>query len=84
MLEILADEKLVLACLLHPETPQTVSEETKLSAFIVRDIIRTLHHHRYIKATNSPLKNLSMFDADAFLNTKFQLTAKGIQALQTP
>jgi hypothetical protein len=22
--------------------------------------------------------------ADAFLNTKFQLTAKGIQALQTP
>ncbi len=83
-MEILTDEKIVLSCLLHPETPQTVSEETRLSAFIVRDIINNLHHHRYIKATNSPLKNLSMFDADAFLNTKFQLTAKGIQALQTP
>ena len=84
MIEILADEKLVLSCLLHPETPEIVAEETKLSPFVVRYIIRNLHHHRFIKATNGPLKNLSMFDADAFRSTKFQLTAKGIQALQIP
>jgi len=84
MIEILSDEKKVLSCLIHPETPQIVVEETKLTPFVVRDIIRNLHHHRYIKATNGPNRNLSMFDADAFTTTKFQLTAKGLQALQTP
>jgi hypothetical protein len=83
-MEILSDEKKVLSCLIHPETPQTVAEETKLSAFVVRDIVRNLHHHRYIKSINGPNRNLSMFDADAFATTKFQLTAKGLQALQTP
>ncbi len=81
MLEILQDELKVLACLIHPETPQTVTDETQLPSFVVKDILKTLHHHRYIKAVNGPLRNLSMFDADGFVSTRFQLTAKGLEAL---
>lgn len=81
MLEILEDERKVLSCLIHPETPQTVTDETQIPSFIVKDILKTLHHHRFIKTVNGPLKNLSMFDADGFNSTRFQLTAKGIEAL---
>lgn len=77
MFEVGHDERKVLLCLIHAETPLTVMEDTGLAPNITIDIIRQLHHYRFIKAIDKNNQVLSSFDVDKIKKTRFQLTAKG-------
>jgi hypothetical protein len=71
----------VLLCLIHAETPITVMEDTGIQINVTVDIIRQLHHYRYIKAIGKDDKVLSSFDIDKIRKTRFQLTAKGFDEI---
>ncbi len=81
MFEIGDDERKVLLCLIHAETPMTVVEDTGLAANVTIDIIRQLHHYRYIKAIGNNNQVMSNFDVDKIRKTRFQLTAKGFNEI---
>ncbi|MEI8101476.1 MAG: hypothetical protein WCH09_07940 [Bacteroidota bacterium] len=81
MFEIGDDERKVLLCLIHAETPITVMEDTGIQINVTVDIIRQLHHYRYIKAIGKDDKVLSSFDIDKIRKTRFQLTAKGFDEI---
>jgi cell division FtsZ-interacting protein ZapD len=81
MFEIGDDERKVLLCLIHAETPLTVVEDTSLAVNVVIDIIRQLHHYRYIKAIGSNNQVMGNFDVDKIRITRFQLTAKGFNEI---
>jgi hypothetical protein len=81
MFEIGDDERRVLLCLIHAETPITVMEDTGIQINVTVDIIRQLHHYRYIKAIGKDDKVLSSFDIDKIRKTRFQLTAKGFDEI---
>jgi hypothetical protein len=81
MFEIGDDERKVLLCLIHAETPITVMEDTGIQINVTIDIIRQLHHYRYIKAIGKDDKVLSSFDIDKIRKTRFQLTAKGFDEI---
>jgi len=81
MFEIGDDERKVLLCLIHAETPFTVMEDTGIQINVTVDIIRQLHHYRYIKAIGKDDKVLSSFDIDKIRKTRFQLTAKGFDEI---
>ena len=81
MFEIGDDERKVLLCLIHAETPITVMEDTGIQINVTIDIIRQLHHYRYIKAIGKDDKVLSSFDIDKSRKTRFQLTAKGFDEI---
>ncbi len=81
MFEIGDDEKKVLLCFIHAETPMTVVEDTGLQVNVTIDIIRQLHHYRYIKAIDKNNQVLGSFDIDKIRKTKFQLTAKGFNEI---
>ena len=81
MFEIGDDERKVLLCLIHAETPSTVMEDTGIQINVTVDIIRQLHHYRYIKAIGKDDKVLSSFDIDKIRKTRFQLTAKGFDEI---
>lgn len=81
MIEIGKDERKVLICLIHAETPITVVEDTALPVNVAIDIIRQLHHYRFIKAMGKNNQAIGMFDADAIKRTHFQLTAKGFDEI---
>ena len=81
MFEIGDDERKVLLCLIHAETPITVMEDTGIQINVTVDIIRQLHHDRYIKAIGKDDKVLSSFDIDKIRKTRFQLTAKGFDEI---
>jgi len=81
MIEIGDDERKVLLCLIHAETPITVMEDTGIQINVTVDIIRQLHHYRYIKAIGKDDKVLSSFDIDKIRKTRFQLTAKGFDEI---
>ena len=81
MFEIGDDERKVLLCLIHAETPITVMEDTGIQINVTVDIIRQLHHYRYIKAIGKDDKVLSSFDIDKIRKTRFQLTAKGFNVI---
>ncbi len=83
MLEIFDDERAVLNQLIHPEYLIEVVREVHLSTPVVIDITRQLLHYGYIKALDPQLKPKLGVDVDAILNTQFQLTAKGFEALET-
>ena len=82
MIEILADDLSVLNCLVHAESIKMVQAETGLSAKVVLDIIRTLWHHRYIKAVDANEKEVLMVDVDLLKKARFRLTAKGFEELE--
>ena len=84
MLEILDDEKAVLSRLIHPEYLADVVKEVGFSTPVVIDITRQLLHYGYIKALDANQKPKVGVDVDAILKTKFQLTAKGFEALELP
>jgi hypothetical protein len=71
----------LLLCLIHAETPITVMEDTGIQINVTIDIIRQLHHYRYIKAIGKDDKVLSSFDIDKIRKTRFQLTAKGFDEI---
>lgn len=81
MFEIGDDERKVLLCLIHAETPLTVVEDTNLPVNVVVDIMRQLHHYRYIKAIGSNNQVMGNFDVDKIRKTRFQLTAKGFDEI---
>lgn len=81
MFEIGDDERKVLLCLIHAETPLTVVEDTGLPTNVAVDIMRQLHHYRYIKAIGSNNQVMSNFDVDKIRKTRFQLTAKGFNEI---
>jgi hypothetical protein len=81
MFEIGDDERKVLLCLIHAETPITVMEDTGIQINVTIDIIRQLHHYRYIKAIGKDDKVLNSFDIDKIRKTRFQLTAKGFDEI---
>jgi hypothetical protein len=81
MFEIGDDERKVLLCLIHAETPITVMEDTGIQINVTIDIIRQLHHYRYIKAIGKDDKVLGSFDIDKIRKTRFQLTAKGFDEI---
>jgi hypothetical protein len=81
MFEIGDDERKVLLCLIHAETPMTVVEDTGLSVNVTIDIMRQLHHYRYIKAIGNNNQVMSNFDVDKIRKTRFQLTAKGFDKI---
>ncbi|MFM8995359.1 MAG: hypothetical protein ACKOI1_03845 [Bacteroidota bacterium] len=81
MFEIGDDERKVLMCLIHAETPLTVVEDTGLAVNVAVDIMRQLHHYRYIKAIGNNNQVMSNFDVDRIRKTRFQLTAKGINEI---
>ena len=81
MFEIGDDERKVLLCLIHAETPITVMEDTGIQINVTVDIIRQLHHYRYIKAIGKDDKVLSSFDIDKIRKTRFQLTSKGFDEI---
>ena len=81
MFEIGDDERKVVLCLIHAETPITVMEDTGIQINVTIDIIRQLHHYRYIKAIGKDDKVLSSFDIDKIRKTRFQLTAKGFDEI---
>lgn len=81
MFEIGDDERKVLLCLIHAETPITVMEDTGIQINVTVNIIRQLHHYRYIKAIGKDDKVLSSFDIDKIRKTRFQLTAKGFDEI---
>lgn len=81
MFEIGDDERKVLLCLIHAETPMTVVEDTGLAANVTIDIIRQLLHYRYIKAIGNNNQVMSNFDVDKIRKTRFQLTAKGFNEI---
>ncbi|MSP57725.1 MAG: hypothetical protein CK532_02360 [Flavobacteriales bacterium] len=81
MLEIGKDERKVLFCLIHAETPLAVIEDTALPVNVAIDIIRQLHHYRFIKAMGKNNQSIGMFDTDAIKRTHFQLTAKGFDEI---
>lgn len=81
MFEIADDERKVLLCLIHAETPLTVVEDTGLPVTVAIDIIRQLHHYRYIKAIDKNDQVLGSFDIDKIRKTRFQLTAKGFNEI---
>ncbi len=81
MFEIGDDERKVLLCLIHAETPITVMEDTGIQIHVTIDIIRQLHHYRYIKAIGKDDKVLASFDIDKIRKTRFQLTAKGFDEI---
>ena len=81
MFEIGDDERKVLLCLIHAETPITVMEDTGIQINVTIDIIRQLHHYRYIKAIGKDDKVLSSFDIDKIRKTRFQLTARGFDEI---
>ena len=81
MFEIGDDERKVLLCLIHAETPITVMEDTGIQINVTVDIIRQLHHYRYIKAIGKDDKVLSSCDIDKIRKTRFQLTAKGFDEI---
>ena len=81
MFEIGDDERKVLLCLIHAETPITAMEDTGIQINVTIDIIRQLHHYRYIKAIGKDDKVLSSFDIDKIRKTRFQLTAKGFDEI---
>jgi hypothetical protein len=83
MFEIGDDERKVLLCLIHAETPITVMEDTGIQINVTVDIIRQLHHYRYIKAIGKDDKVLSSFDIDKIRKTRFQLTAKGFDEISS-
>jgi hypothetical protein len=84
MLEIFDEERAVLNQLIHPEYLSSVVKELQLSTPVIIDITRQLLHYRYIKAFDSDLKPRLGVDVDTILNTQFQLTAKGFEALELP
>jgi hypothetical protein len=81
MFEIGDDERKVLLCLIHAETPMTVVEDTGLAVNVALDIIRQLHHYRYIKAIGNNNQVMSNFEVDKIRKTRFQLTAKGFNEI---
>lgn len=81
MFEIGDDERKVLLCLIHAETPLTVVEDTGLATNVAVDIMRQLHHYRYIKAIGSNNQVMSNFDVDKIRKTRFQLTAEGFNEI---
>lgn len=81
MFEIGGDERKILMCLIHSETPITVIEDTGISTNVAIDIIRQLHHYGYIKAIGKNNQVMGMFDVDAIRRTRFQLTAKGFNEI---
>ncbi|MBM3438800.1 MAG: hypothetical protein FJX91_06680 [Bacteroidetes bacterium] len=81
MFEIGDDERKVLMCLIHAETPLTVVEDTGLAVNVAVDIMRQLHHYRYIKAIGNNNQVMSNFDVDRIRKTRFQLTAKGFNEI---
>jgi len=81
MFEIGDDERKVLLCLIHAETPLTVVEDTNLAVNVVVDIMRQLHHYRYIKAIGNNNQVMGNFDVDKIRKTRFQLTAKGFDEI---
>jgi hypothetical protein len=81
MFEIGDDERKVLLCLIHAETPLTVVEDTNLAVNVVIDIMRQLHHYRYIKAIGNNNQVMGNFDVDKIRKTRFQLTAKGFDEI---
>ncbi len=83
MLEIFDDERAVLNQLIHPEYLSEVVKELPLSTPVVIDITRQLLHYGYIKALDTHLKPRLGVDVDSILNTQFQLTAKGFDALES-
>jgi len=56
-------------------------EDTGLTINVTIDIIRQLHHYRYIKAIGKDDKVLGSFDVDKIRKTRFQLTAKGFNEI---
>ncbi len=81
MFEIGDDERKVLMCLIHAETPLTVVEDTGLAVNVAVDIMRQLHHYRYIKAIGNNNQVMSNFDVDRIRKTRFRLTAKGFNEI---
>ena len=81
MFEVGDEERKVLLCLIHAETPTTVMEDTGLPIHVTVDIIRQLHHYRYIKAIGKDNQLLGSFDVDKIRKTRFQLTAKGFNEI---
>jgi 1-aminocyclopropane-1-carboxylate deaminase/D-cysteine desulfhydrase-like pyridoxal-dependent ACC family enzyme len=71
MFEIGDDERKVLLCLIHAETPITVMEDTGIQINVTV----------YIKAIGKDDKVLSSFDIDKIRKTRFQLTAKGFDEI---
>lgn len=82
MIEIGSDELKVMNCLMHAETAGTVISETGMQQKVVIDIIRQLHHYRYIKSVDEAGRSLSMFEVDKIRKVRFILTAKGISELE--
>lgn len=84
MIEIGADELKVLNCLVHAEQSATVIAETGMSEKVVIDIIRYLHHYRFIKAVDENGKELPMFEIDKIRKVRFILSSKGYSVLENP
>jgi len=80
-MDILASEKAVLGCLVHPERLDTVMQETGLARPVAADILRQLHHHGYIKCLDAKGKPVLNYDADRLASVRFTLSAKGFDAL---
>ena len=84
MFEIGPDELNILGRLIHAETAANIIEEAGLPEKVAIDIIRQLFHYRYIKSLNALNQRQTSFDVDGIKKTRFQLTAKGFEALQFP
>ena len=82
MLEIGKDELKVMNSLVHAETVGTVISETGLQDKVVIDIVRHLHHYRYIKAVDANGKEMPMFEIDKIKRILFMLTAKGFSEIE--
>lgn len=79
MIEIGSDELKVMNCLVHAETAGTVIAETGMQAKVVIDIIRHLHHYRFIKAVNEDGREMMMFEVDKIRKVRFILAARGFE-----
>lgn len=81
MFEIGEDEMLILGLLIHVELAESVILESKLPEKVGIDIIRQLFHHGYIKSFSQQNIRQISFDVDTIKHTRFQVTAKGLDAL---
>ena len=81
MFEIGDDERKVLLCLIHAETPITVMEDTGIQINVTVDIIRQLHHYRYIKAIGKDDKVLSPLILIKFAKPDFNLPPRVLMKL---
>ncbi|MBL7812611.1 MAG: hypothetical protein JNL57_10350 [Bacteroidetes bacterium] len=81
-MEILSDERKVLALLIHAESMDTIIRETGLQAKVALDIVRNLVHYGYVKLTDTEGKPVSMFSPDKLKAVRFMLSAKGFDVLE--